>query len=618
MNQQKSVNETHKRKQHKGNTSKWALISTIIIITSASIYLLISESQSALTNKNQIAFTYASPESQGLENETLIELQEIIQEFVDNDEIVGAELVIIKNKNIIMHEAFGWKDKENNTPLEKNTVYNLRSMTKPIIGTAIQKLIDENQLCLETKVSDYIPGFDNEASRNITVEQLLTHTSGLPLSTMTSLDDFDTLQSLANATGINGPQFTPGTKFWYSDAGAEVLGALIEKASGMTLDEYVSKEVLIPLGMNTTFYYYNETLDDPRTTQIADLYIGGIGQWVKYWSPEEPFYRFAMGSQGLYGTTLDYARFLTMWLDKGQVGETQYLSHDAIERTLKPFSKMSSLGSDMPYPTGFYKLEANYGQMSILWTDTASERSVKVIGHTGSDGTYAWAWPELDMIVLYFTQSRGSTTGLKLEANLGELLVNPEIRELNNEARERYEKYLGDYIANFGPFRNTKFTVTVQNGVLAVNIPNQLVFELNGDKPYWTFKIMPEVSISFLGEGEAISAMVFNQSGMVFKLPKGSAVSEEIYPEDMEKYLGEYETEDPDINMSVVIHDGMLGFVIPGQPIELDLYPPNENGVWFMKLNPTVGISFIEKEGKIESLILQLPDGTAYTRNKIE
>ena len=125
--------------------------------------------------------------------------------------------------------------------------------------------------------------------------------------------------------------------------------------------------------------------------------------------------------------------------------------------------------------------------------------------------------------------------------------------------------------------------MTVQNGVLAVDIPNQLVFELEGDEPSWRFKIMPEVSISFISEGEAVSAMVFNQSGMVFELPKGTAITEEIYPTDMEKYLGEYETEDPNITMSVVIHDGMLALVIPGQPIELDLYPPNEDGLWVIK-----------------------------------
>ena len=617
MNRKKLLKNTKSRKGlSKGITIKTAIFIAVLIITSLSLYL-INERQGSTANIEPVVFTYASPESQGLENETLTGLSETVQGFVDDDEIVGAELVIIKNNYIVLHEAFGWKDKENELPMEKNTVFNLRSMTKPIIGTAIQQLIDKNCLSPDTEVSEYIPGFDNMASGNITVEQLLTHRSGLPLSIMTTLDDYDTLQSLANATGVIGPQFTLGSKFWYSDAGAEVLGALIEIESGKNLDEYVSEELLVPLGMNNTFYYYNITLDDPRTNQIADLYIGGIDQWTKYWSPEEPFYKFAMGSQGLYGTPMDYARFLTLWLDKGHIGEEAFLSTAAIDRTLTPSSKMSSLGSDMPYPTGFYKLEAYYGQMSIMWAD--AETGVKVIGHSGSDGTYAWAWPEFDVIVLYFTQSRGTTSGIKLESKIDELLIHPEIKELNEGAREKYEKYLGSYIANFGPFRDTEFTVMVQNGGLAVDIPNQLVFELEEDESgKWKFKIMPEVSISFVSMGEVVSAMMLNQSGMVFELPKGTASVEEIYPEDMEKYQGVYETEDPNVTVSIVIHDGVLALDIPGQPIELDLYPPDEDGLWHIKINPTAAISFDEIEGKIDSMTLYLPDGTTYKRMRIE
>jgi hypothetical protein len=159
-----------------------------------------------------------------------------------------------------------------------------------------------------------------------------------------------------------------------------------------------------------------------------------------------------------------------------------------------------------------------------------------------------------------------------------------------------------------------------QNGGLAVDIPNQLVFELEEDESNgrWRFKIMQEASISFVLDGEEVSAMVLNQSGMVFELPKGSASTEEIYPTDMDKYLGVYETEDPNITMRVVIHEGVLALDIPGQPIELDLFPPDEDGMWYLRVNPVTAVSFIELDNEIESIVFHLPDGTKYTRKRVE
>jgi hypothetical protein len=401
-----------------------------------------------------------------------------------------------------------------------------------------------------------------------------------------------------------------------------VLGAIIEVETGIPLDVFVTEQILKPLAMNNSFYYHPATENDSRRERIPPLYVGGIGEWTKIWSSEEPFYPFAFGSQGLYCTPIDYAHFLTMWMDDGQFGTTRLLSSEAINRTLTPVAKMSSLGSDMPYPTSFYNLEAYYGQMAILFSNvTSGIPEVEVIGHSGSDGTYAWVWPELDLMILYFTQSRGSASGIKLESRIDELLIHPELRELNNQAREKYARYLGSYTANFGPFRNAEFIVTVQNGHLAVDIPNQLVFELQepDDEGKWYFKLLDDVAVSFeLDNIGNVTLMKMYDSGYVFEIPKGAPAEEEGYPEDMEKYLGTYQTEDPNITMRVIIHEGMLALDIPGQPIELDLYPPDDEGKWYLRANPTIAVSFNESEdGKIDSLNLHLPDGTIYTRKRI-
>ena len=567
-------------------------------------------------------FAYATPESQGLSNESIAALAETVHIYFDEELIVGAELVVIKNRKIVLHETVGWNDRENELPMERGTLFNVRSMTKPITGAAIQILIDEGRLRLDSRAAEYLPGFDNPDSRNITVEQLLTHRSGLPMSIITAADEYETLYLMANETGKIGPVFEPGSKFWYSDAGTDVLGAIVEVEAGVPLDAFVTERILGPLEMNSSFYYHQATINDSRRDRIADLYVGGEGEWVKIWSPEEPFYPFAFGSQGLYCTPVDYARFLAMWMDDGRVGRTHVLSSEAVERTLTPVSRLSSLGSDAPHPDGFYKLDAFYGQMAITYAnETGGAAGVEVVGHSGSDGTYAWAWPELDLMILYFTQSRGSTSGIKLESKIDEQLIHPELQELNGQARERYAEYLGSYTANFGSFRNAEFTVTVQNGVLAVDIPNQVVFELEepDEEGRWRFKLKEEVAVSFvLDDSGNVTAMMLHDAGYVFELPRGAPAEDEGYPEDMERYTGIYQTEDPNVTMGVVIHDGRLALDIPGQPMELALYPPDEEGKWYLRANPTIAVSFnMTDDGGIESLTLHLPDGTTYTRKRL-
>jgi CubicO group peptidase (beta-lactamase class C family) len=596
---------------------------SLMIIGVIIVFQVVEEDQIHSPDSAIPIFASASPESQGMSNESVAELADAVRSYLDEELIVGAELLVIKNRMIVLHEAVGWNDRESEVPMERDMLFNIRSMTKPITGAAIQILIDEGRLRLDSRAAEYLPGFDNDHSRNITLEQLLSHCSGLPLYIITTADEYETLYLMANETGKIGPVFEPGSKFWYSDAGTDVLGAIVEVETGEHLDAFITERILEPLGMNSSFYYHPGTQNDSRRGRIADLYVGGTGEWMNYWSSEETFYPFAFGSQGLYSTPVDYARFLAMLMEDGRAGGVQVLSQEAVNRTHTPVVKMSRLGSDMPYPTGFYNMETYYGQMAILFADsTTGTPGVKAFGHSGSDGTYAWAWPELDLMILYFTQSRGSTSGMKLESKIDELLIRPELKELNNQAREQYASYLDSYTANYGAFVNAEFVVTVQNGRLAVDIPNQLVYELEepDDEGLWRFRISDDVAVSFeLDDGGNVTAMMMHQAGYVIEIPRGAPAEDEGYPEDMERYTGTYQTEELNVTMGVVIREGRLALDIPGQPVELELYPPDEMGLWYIRVNPTIAISFNETDdGRIDSLTLHLPDGTTYTRKRID
>ena len=462
----------------------------------------------------------ADPDAQGVPAAAIEELSATIQGYFAQDYIVGAELLIIKSGQILLHDTYGWKDRELLRPMEPNTIFNIRSMTKMLTGASAQILIDEGRLRLTDKVAWYLPGFDNPNSGGITIEQLLTHRSGLPLSIITGLNEYPDLYSFGNSIGERGPEFPPGSKFWYSDAGSEALGAVVEVVSGGTLDRFVQERLLGPLEMNDTFY-----LTEPQAPldRFASLYVGTPGSWQKWWTPGEPFYPFAWGSQSLYSTPADYARFLSLLSNGGTWKGERILSEEAVRRILTPASVMTNLGSDMPAPTGFPFTQVYYGQMSVL--NISGDGQLQVFGHSGSDGTWAWAFPEQDMMILYFTQSRGQVTGIRLETDLDRLLVHPEYAP-PPEIVEKYQPYLGTYISESPASQGQEFTVLIHNEHLGFDIPGLFIFELQ-DPPdpsdRWHFQLDDRLFVEFIrGRSDKIGGLMFYEPGYTHRMTKTS------------------------------------------------------------------------------------------------
>jgi len=522
------------------------------------------------TEGKSTEFPSATPESQGLASAALEKLGKIIQSHLEGDEIVGAELLIIKNRHNVFHKVFGMRNKEDKIPWEKHTICNIRSMTKPLTGAGIHVLIDEGMLKLSDRAADFLSGFKSEKCKNITIEQLLTHQSGLPLSIMDadSLDKYKDLIEMANTIGKKGPQFEPGSKFWYSDAGTDVLGAITEVVSKVSLNIFRKKRLLEPLGMKDSLTISKKN-SFPKD-RVASNYFGNVGSWKRFWKPsEEPFYPFAWGSQTLYSTPMDYAKFLAMWMDGGMAGGKQVLSKKAVSQMLAPVTLMSLLGTDNPYPTGFPGYKVYGGHMAMLYKNLKAADSEKpeIIGHHGSDGTFAWAWPDSDLMVLYFTQSRGGLTGMRLEKEIYKLLINPDFKEAASQIPEKYKPFIGQYAANFDSFKNVKFKVFMQDGNLAVDIPGNMIFELNEpDERGWrAFKLVNTISVLFLKDDSGkVKEMRIAE---IIKLPRksGAKESDESVPEECRPLLGEYTFPRVGIEVTILFQDDSLVVEIPGK-----------------------------------------------------
>lgn len=507
-----------------------------LVLTNARVIALLIFATNASCSAAE-PFPAATPESQGLSSQSLSQLLDVVRGFAEKGDTVGGELLVIKNRRTVLHEAVGFADQENQRPLKANTIYCIRSMTKPVIGAAVQILIEEGRLSLDDTVAKYLPSFDNDKSRGITVRQLLTHTGGLPLSSIlgTNFQALSSLRDVADISGKNGPTVPPGSRFQYSDDGADTLGAIVSAITGEPVESFITKRVLEPLGMRDTYPLVRAAGD--KLDRFTSAYMGSRGNWVRFWSPQDkPLFPYFLASQGMYSTTKDYARFLAMYLDEGRVGDKRVLSKAAVERTLKPAIATGA-------PTGFSGLTTYYGQMMFDYVDANGK--LVAFGHSGSDGTWAWAWPEHDLMVLYFTQSRGNKTGLELEAAIDRLLLGrtdtaPVTQELTDEAAA---PYLGLYW--FEPQQKPMIVMHERNR-LALEIPWQGLVELKKEHEdnVWSLAAAPGNSVKFHRDGNGpATALDLRRRGTVtlqrFKPEEGVPTVDELFARRSERQRAE-------------------------------------------------------------------------------
>ncbi len=289
-----------------------------------------------------------------------IELKGLLERAVCNNEIAGANLLILKDGKELVYTEAGYANIEEKRPFERNTISRIYSMTKPITSTAAMILMERGLLELGQPVSDIIEEFKNPmvwesgrlvpANKWILVKDLLNMTSGLSYGSDDAaghqvwriLEDVDarlygdnpaSTMEIVKRLGKNGLSFHPGDK-WLYGMSADVLGAVIEKVSGMQYGEFLKKEIFEPLGMEDTAFY----VPKEKQKRLADVYertadglklIKTNHLGIKYTMDIPP--AFESGGAGLASTIDDYSKFATMLMQKGSYNGRQILSPRTVE-----------------------------------------------------------------------------------------------------------------------------------------------------------------------------------------------------------------------------------------------------------------------------------------------
>ncbi|MEC7807595.1 MAG: serine hydrolase domain-containing protein, partial [Gemmatimonadota bacterium] len=219
--------------------------------TAIALILTIGVLAPDLQSQETQTLSYGAPEDVGMSAAVLTGALGVYEEAIERGELVGAVVLVARRGRIVLHKALGWRDKEQGLPMERNTLFRMASNTKPLVATGIAKLIEQGGLEYTDLVRTHIPEWDNYRAGFITVGQLLSHSSGLRISSLflQPLAANTTLQREAARFGNVGAAVPPGETYSYSNPGYNTLAALIEIGSGQLLEDYLKDIVYRPLGM---------------------------------------------------------------------------------------------------------------------------------------------------------------------------------------------------------------------------------------------------------------------------------------------------------------------------------------------------------------------------------
>jgi CubicO group peptidase (beta-lactamase class C family) len=336
-----------------------------------------------------------------------------MQQFVDAGEAAGIVTLVATSDTVLHLSAVGKTDRAGDRRMKPDDIFWIASMTKPITAVAVALLVDDATLAFDDKVERYLPEFAGlqlkddsgqlvKPARAITLRDVLTHTSGM--SDVNRRDPHLTLEQTSRRIAQEPLIFQPGSRWSYSTAGIDVIGRVVEVASGMPFDRFLQKRVFDPLGMKDTSFW----IDRGKYARWAHPY-----QWVAeehtlretaisfmYGTEVTDRQRPPLGGAGLFSTAGDIARFYQMMLSKGQANGRRLLEPGTVVELTRKQTGDLRARPGMPWGLGFCLVE----------DPTAIEAngilSAGSFGHGGAYSTQSWADPAKNLIwVLMFERT---------------------------------------------------------------------------------------------------------------------------------------------------------------------------------------------------------------------
>lgn len=372
-----------------------------------------------------------APDKIGLSADRLERIGALMEKYVEDKQIPGAVALIARHGKIGYFETFGHQDMKTQTPMEKDSIFRIYSMSKPMTSVGVMMLYEKALFALNDPVSKYLPELGDlevmaeetnpktgetvmttvKTRRDMTIRDLLRHTSGLTYGffgdTLVDrayrgqgvLSADKTIEETVRKLGDIPLQYQPGTR-WHYSVSTDVLGRLIEVVSGMAFDEYLEKNLFGPLGMKDSGFNIPPSKSDRLTSMYAPDDDGSVrsGRAARARDYLQTTTHFS-GGGGLVSTTRDYLRFAQMLLNGGELDGVRILSRKTVELMSRNHLGEISMGMGM----------SGYG----FGLGFAVNQDPGLVGAIGSAGEYNWGgaagtrfWidPQEELIGIFMVQ----------------------------------------------------------------------------------------------------------------------------------------------------------------------------------------------------------------------
>lgn len=352
-----------------------------------------------------------APQDVGMSQEKLGRISVAVQGLVDDDKIAGASVLVARKDKVVFFETFGMMDKEAGKPVDEDTIFRFYSMTKPVTSVALMMLYEQGRIKLDDPVSKYIESFKDlkvydesgvhvEPKQEMTVRDLLRHTSGLTYGFFGNtavdkmyrkkgvLDRETSLKDMVEKLSEIPLLYQPGTR-WHYSVSTDVLGHLVERISGESLDTFFEKRIFQPLGMKDTAFY----VPQQKVGRFAVCYGPAPGKGLKVSDDpgESKFLEkpgFLSGGGGLVSTAGDYLLFCSMLLNQGELNGKRLLRAETVEMMTK--NQLPDNGQGFGLGVSVKVTEGRYGAGEYGWGGAAS--------------THFWIHPKHELIVIALSQ----------------------------------------------------------------------------------------------------------------------------------------------------------------------------------------------------------------------